>query len=213
MERKTGSSKGWRSVNHQHGNYQEWESLPLNLYLLELPPKAGFLMSAHHIFSCVSIRYLWYWFLFSLSSSACKLSIAGFNIKLFFKTLVTAICNIQMLFLNKFVVVVVQSLKHVWHFVTPWTAAHRASLSFTIWRVCSIAYPLSQWCHPNISSAVFSFSSCLQSFSESGFFPMTQLLASGGQNTGASASVLPVNIQDWFPLGLTGLISLQSKGL
>ena len=132
MERKTGSSKGWRSVNHQHGNYQEWESLPLNLYLLELPPKAGFLMSAHHIFSCVSIRYLWYWFLFSLSSSARKLSIAGFNIKLFFKTLVTAICNIQMLFLNKFVVVVVQSLKHVWHFVTPWTAAHRASPSFTI---------------------------------------------------------------------------------
>ena len=74
--------------------------------------------------------------------------------------------------------------------------------------------PLSQWCHPTISSSVIPFS-CLQSFSASGSFPMSQLFASGGQNieVSASASVLPMNIQDWFPLGWTGWISLQSKGL
>ena len=73
--------------------------------------------------------------------------------------------------------------------------------------------PLSQWCHPTISSFIIPFSSCLQSFPASGSFPMNQFLASGGQRIEASASVLPVNIQDWFPLGWTGLISLQSKGL
>ena len=64
-----------------------------------------------------------------------------------------------------------------------------------------------------ISSSVFPFSSCIQSFPASGSFPMSQSFASGGQNITASASVFPRNIQDWFPLGLTGLISLQSKGL
>ena len=75
--------------------------------------------------------------------------------------------------------------------------------------------PLSQWCHPTISSSFIPFSSCLQSFPASGSFPMSQSFASGDQNIGvsASASVLPVNIQDWFPLGWTGWISLQSKGL
>ena len=73
--------------------------------------------------------------------------------------------------------------------------------------------PLSWWCHPTISSSVIPFSSCPQSFPTSGSFLMTWLFASGGQNMGASASVLPMNIQDWFPLGLTGLVSLQSKGL
>ena len=75
--------------------------------------------------------------------------------------------------------------------------------------------PLSWWCHPTISSSVIPFSSCLQSFPASGFFPMIQFFASGGQSTGvsASASVLPMNIQDGFPLGWTGWISLQSKGL
>ena len=73
---------------------------------------------------------------------------------------------------------------------------------------------LSQWCHPIISSSVVPFSSCPQSFPASGSFPMSQFFASGGQSTwaSASASVLPMNIQDWFPLGLTGLISLRSKG-
>ena len=75
--------------------------------------------------------------------------------------------------------------------------------------VCSNSCPLSQWCHPTISSSVAPFSSCSQSFTASGSFPMSRLSASGGQSIGslASTSVLPMNIQDWFPLGLTGLIS------
>ena len=81
--------------------------------------------------------------------------------------------------------------------------------------VNSNSYPLSRWCHPTISSSVVPFSSCPQSFSASGSFPMSQLFTSGGQSTGvsASASVLPMNTQDWAPLGWTGWISLQSKGL
>ena len=80
---------------------------------------------------------------------------------------------------------------------------------------CSNSCPLSQWCHPAISSSVIPFSSCLQCFPASGSFPRSQFFTSGGQRIGASAlaSVLPVNIQDWFPIGLTGLIFLQSKGL
>ena len=75
--------------------------------------------------------------------------------------------------------------------------------------------PLSQWCHPTIPSSVIPFSSRLQSFPASGSFQMSQLFTSGGQRTGVSAlmSVLPMNIQDWIPLGWTGWISLQSKGL
>ena len=73
--------------------------------------------------------------------------------------------------------------------------------------------PLSQWCHPTISSSVIPFSSCLQSFPASGSSQMSQLFASGGQSVGisASASLLPMNIQDWYPLGWTGWISLLSK--
>ena len=74
---------------------------------------------------------------------------------------------------------------------------------------CSNSCPLNQWCHPTISSSVFPFSSCLQSFPASRFFPMNQLFSLGDQiiEVLPSASVLPMNIQDWFPLGLTGLIS------
>ena len=74
--------------------------------------------------------------------------------------------------------------------------------------------PLSQWCHPTVSSSVVPFSSCLQSFPASGFFPVSQFFSSGGQSIGvsASASVLPMNIQDWFPSRWTGWISVQSKG-
>ena len=81
--------------------------------------------------------------------------------------------------------------------------------------VYSNSCPLRQWCHPTISSSVVPFSPHLQSFPESGSFQMSQLFASGGQTIGisASASVLPMNIQDWSPLGWTGWISLQSKGL
>ena len=75
--------------------------------------------------------------------------------------------------------------------------------------------PLSRWCHPSVSSSVIHFSSCPQSFPASGSFPMSQFFASGGQSIGvaASASVLPMNIQDWLHLGWTGRISLQSKRL
>ena len=82
-------------------------------------------------------------------------------------------------------------------------------------RAYSNSCPLSQWCHPTISSSVIPFSSHLQCFPASGSFQMSLLFASGGQNIGvsASASVLPVSIQDWFRLRWTGWISLQSKGL
>ena len=81
--------------------------------------------------------------------------------------------------------------------------------------VYSNSCPLSRWCHPAISSSVVPFSSCPQSLPASGSFPMSQLFAWGSQRTGvsASASVLPMNTQDWSPLGWPGLISLQSKGL
>ena len=82
-------------------------------------------------------------------------------------------------------------------------------------RVHSNSWPSSQWCHPTISSSVVFFSSFLQSLLASGSFPKSQFFASGGQSIGASASasVLPMNTQDWSPLGLTGWISLKSKGL
>ena len=82
-------------------------------------------------------------------------------------------------------------------------------------RVHTNPCPSSWWCHPIISSSVVPFSSRLQSFPASGSFPMSQFFTSDGQSIGVSAStsVLPMNIQDWFPLGVTGLISLQSKGL
>ena len=106
--------------------------------------------------------------------------------------------------------IVVQLLSHVWLFVTPWTVACQASLSFTIsWhllKLMSIALMIPSNhlipCHPS-------------SFLASGSFPMSPLFTSGGQSIGASASagVLPISIQGWFPLGLTDLISLQSKGL
>ena len=81
--------------------------------------------------------------------------------------------------------------------------------------VYSNSCPSSRWCHPTISSSVVPFSSCLQSFPASVSFPVSQFFTSGGQSieVSASTSVLPINIQNWFPLGLTGWISLQSKGL
>ena len=78
-------------------------------------------------------------------------------------------------------------------------------------RDCSNSCALNQWCHPTVSSSIVPFSSCLQSYPASGSFPVSQFFTSGGQSIGDSASVLPMNIQDWCPLGLTGFISLQSK--
>ena len=80
-------------------------------------------------------------------------------------------------------------------------------------RVCPSLCPLSQWCSPTISSSAAFFSFCLQSFLESGFFPVSQLFISGGHSPRASTSVLPMNTQDWSPLEWTGWISLLSKGL
>ena len=103
----------------------------------------------------------------------------------------------------------------LWLFVTPWTAAARLPCPSPTPGAYSKSCPSSQWCHPTVSSSVVPFSSCLQSFPASGSFLMSQLFTSGGQSIGASASasVLPMNIPDWFPLGWTGWISLQSKGL
>ena len=94
----------------------------------------------------------------------------------------------------------------------PMDWALQASLSITISGICSKG-PLSQWYYPTISSSVIPFSFCLQSFSTSGSFLVSQFFTSGGQHNGASASVFPRNIQDWFTLGLTDLIFLKSKGV
>ena len=106
----------------------------------------------------------------------------------------------------------VQSFSHVQLFETQWNAACQASLSITNSQSLLNSCMLSQWCHPTISSSVFPFS-CLWSFPASVSSPMSQLFTSGGQSIGVSAlaSVLPKNIQDWFPLGWTGWISLLSK--
>ena len=109
----------------------------------------------------------------------------------------------------------VQLFSHVWLFETPWTAAHQLPCPSPTSGDYLNSCPLSWWCHPTISSSVVPFSFRLQSFPASGSFPISQLFASGGQSTGASASasVLSMNIQGWFPLWWTGLISLLSKGL
>ena len=121
----------------------------------------------------------------------------------------------------------------IWHFISNfWTSPFNRSVMYNSLRphglqhtrpscpsptpgVYSNSCPLSQWCHPTISSSIIPFSSCLQSFPASGSFHMSPFFTSGGQSivVSASASVLPINTQDWFPLGWTGWISLQSKGL
>ena len=109
----------------------------------------------------------------------------------------------------------VQSLSHVWLFATPWIASRQASLSITnSWSLLK-PMPSSRWCYPAISSSVVPFSSGPQSLPASGSFPMSQLFTWGGQSIGVSALVLvvPMNTQDWSPLGWTGWISLQLKGL
>ena len=107
-----------------------------------------------------------------------------------------------------------QSISCVWLFATPWTSAHQASLSITNSWSWPKSVSFESLMPSTISSSVVPFSH-LQSFPASGSFQMSQLFTSGGQSiaVSASASVLPINIQDWFPLGWTGWISLQSKGL
>ena len=103
-------------------------------------------------------------------------------------------------------------LSHVQLSATPWTAARQASLSFTIsWSLLKLMSIESMM--PSNYLILCCPLSCPQSLPASGSFPVSQLFASGGQSIGTLASVIPVNIQDWFPFGLTGLISLLSKGL
>ena len=109
----------------------------------------------------------------------------------------------------------VQSLSHVWLFATPKLQHARPPCPSPTPRVHSDSHPLSQWCHPAISSSIIPFSSCPQSLPASESFPMSQLFAWGGQSIGVSAlaSVLPQYTQDWSPSEWTGWISLPSKGL
>ena len=111
--------------------------------------------------------------------------------------------------------VVIQPPSHVQLFATPWTATCHGSLSYTVSQSFLKLMSIELMMPPTISSSVFLFSSCLQSFPASGSFQMSQFFTSGGQSiaVSASSSVLPVNGQGWFALGLTGLISLHSKGL
>ena len=121
----------------------------------------------------------------------------------------------EIYFALELIEVVVQSLSHVRLFVIHGLQHASLPCPSPFPGACSNSCPSSQWCHPTISSSVVPFFSRLQSFPASGSFLMSQLFASGGQSIGASAStsVLLMNVQGWFPLGLTGWISLQSKGL
>jgi len=120
----------------------------------------------------------------------------------------------QVKYIITIVIFAVQLLNHVRLFAVLWKHTRLPCPSPSSW-VCSTSCPLSLWCHLTISSSIAPFSSCLQSFPASGSFPVSRLFASGGQSIGASASasVLSMNIQSWFPLGFTDLISLVSKGL
>ena len=117
--------------------------------------------------------------------------------------------------MNCFQISSVQSLSHVSLFATLWTTTHQASLYIPTSRGYTNSCPSHWWCHPNISPSFVPFSSHLQSFPASGSSPMSQFFAWGGQSTGVSAStsVLPMNTQDWSPLGRIDWIPLQSKGL
>ena len=138
---------------------------------------------------------------------------------------------LSFLWLSSILVCVFFILSHQWTLKFPYVQFSHSVVSDPLWphglqharlpcpsptrEACLDLCPSSRWCHQTNSSSVVPFSSCLQSFPASGSFPMSQFFASDGQSIGASASasVLQMNIQDWFPLGLTALISLQSKGL
>ena len=109
----------------------------------------------------------------------------------------------------------VSSVTRVWLFAIHGLQHTRLPCPSLLPGACSNSCPSSRWCHPTISSSVVPFSACSQSFPASGSFQMSHFFTSGGQSIGisASASVPPMNIQEWFPLGWTGWISLPSKGL
>ena len=150
----------------------------------------------------------------------CFLIIVSVQILLFYFSIFKLFYQIQLIYNvvlvsavqeGESVVRPVQSVSHIQLFGIPWTAASQASLSQSLFKLMTIESVMPS----NHISSVIPFSSLLQSFSASGSFPISQFFSSGGQNIGvsASASVLPMNIQDWFPLGWTGWISLQSKGI
>jgi len=114
-----------------------------------------------------------------------------------------------------YIAVVVQSLSHVWIFVAPMNYRKPGPLTFSVSQSLPKFMSIQSMMPSNYPILCHHLSPCPQSFPESGFFPVNQLFTSGGQSTGASASasILPMNIQGWFPLGLTGLMSLVSKGL
>ena len=143
------------------------------------------------------------------STPALCLNISSLHLQLYSSPANRFICTIFFLF----PVAVVQSPSSVQHFITPLTAAYQASLSLTISQ--NLPKFMSWWYHPTSSSSVTLLSFCLQPFPASGSFPVSQLLPSGGQSIGASASasVFLTNVQGWFTLGLSGLISLMSKGV
>ena len=179
-----------------------WVGEPSNHLILCYPPL--FLPSIRlsiRVFSSESalhIRWPKYWsFSFSISPSSEYSKLITFRIDRFDLTTLS-----------------VQSFNHVSLFATSRTAGLQASLLSATPRPFSNLCPLNRSCLPAISSTVIPFSSSLLSFPASGSFQISRLFASGGQSSGisASASVLPMNIQDWFPLGWTGCLSLQSKG-
>ena len=141
----------------------------------------------------------------------------GWLFSLYINTVILLYTTLPLRFSYKKINILIISFQfsHVQLFATLWLQHSRPPCPSPTPRVYSNSYPLSRWCHPAISSSVVPFSSYLQSFPASGSFPMSQFFTSGSQNIGvsASASVLPMNIQDWFPLGSTGWILLQSKGL
>ena len=179
-----------------------WVGEPLNHLILCYP--LLFLLSIHlsiRVFSnesALHIRWPKYWsFSFSVSPFNEYSELISFRIDWFDLTTLS-----------------VQSFSHVSLFATSWTSGLQASLLSPTPRPCSNLCPLNRWCLPTISSSVVPFSSCLLSFPASASFQISRFFASGGQSNGVSASVsvLPMSIQDWFSLGWTGWISLQSKG-
>ena len=178
---------------------------------LSIPQKIDFYFID---FPLLFLSFKFYFFLFTLGFTC---SFSSFFSKVLTKT-VNFLLSTALGAFHKFRCVVfsfsftsVQSLSRVWPSLWPHQLQHvrLPSLSPTP-GACSNSCVSYWWCHPTISSSVVPFSSCLQCFPASGSFPVGQFFTSGGHSIGTSASVLPMNIQNWFPLGLTGLI-LQSK--
>ena len=159
-------------------------------------------------------KYICFHKIFPVSSSISVTLLPGFLVTLnLYINLGTTNTLVFSLLSHEYGISSVQSLSHVRLFATPWIATPRPPCPSPTAGVYPNPCPLSRWCHPTISSSVIPFSSSPQSFPASGSFQISQLFSSGGQSIGVSAStsVLPMNTQDWSPLGWTGWISLQSK--